>query len=138
MGVVIPGLYPCKRRTRRAVRGSPQAVASGGSLGSGCLSALATSRLLLSGRSSLGRVAARAGLLAATARGLRRVGDLGRPLLRHALVLEGLVLLLVLDVRSCPWHHAPPFVRALYPRPWGRSAERAARSLRRPWRPHVP
>ena len=42
--------------------------------------------------------------LAAAARRAGRVGDLRRALLRHALVLQGLVLLLVLDVRALVGH----------------------------------
>ena len=47
-----------------------------------------------------------------------RVRDLGRALLRHALVLERLVLLLVLYVGSLVGHGSAPFVDALVvPRP---------------------
>src|SRR6266576_2561381 len=71
----------------------------------GCsLAALAAGGLLLRRRAALGGVAARAGLLAAAARRARRVGDLRRSLLRHPLVLQGLVLLLVLDVCSFIGH----------------------------------
>src|SRR5829696_5812179 len=58
---------------------------------------------------------------AAPARRPRRVGDLGRPLLGHALVLEGLVLLLVLDACSLARHrassHRRPRARASSSRP---------------------
>src|SRR5947207_15626798 len=63
------------------------------------LAALPARGLLLGGGSALARARRRAlRLLAATAGRARGVGDLGRPLLGHALVLQRLVLLLVLDV----------------------------------------
>src|SRR5438045_3117440 len=64
----------------------------------GGLTALAAGLFLLRGGAALVRVAALAGLLAAVLGGVRRVGDPGGALLRHPLVLERLVLLLVLDV----------------------------------------
>src|SRR5688500_5993305 len=71
----------------------------------GGLAALATGALLLRGGAALRCVPSGAGLLAAARRRARRVRDLGRPLLRHALVLEGLVLLLVLHARPLlAWH----------------------------------
>src|SRR5215217_1583484 len=50
----------------------------------------------------------RPALLATPLRGAGGVGDLGRPLLRHALVLERLVLLLVLDVGRLRRHRSRP------------------------------
>src|SRR5438477_1222694 len=70
------------------------------------LSALATGRLLLRRRPALGRVAAGARLLAAVCRRLRRVGDLGRALLRHALVPQCFVLTFVLHARSLVRHRS--------------------------------
>src|SRR5438477_4444807 len=85
-------------------RGLGLAVPRGGA------AALAAGGLLLRGRAALLRGAlggaAGAGLLAAPARGARRVRDLRRALLRHALLLELLVLLLVLDVRAFTGHAA--------------------------------
>src|SRR6187200_992328 len=54
--------------------------------------------LLLGSRAALGGVTAQAGLFPTAARGTGRIGDLCCALLRHALVLERLVLLLVLYV----------------------------------------
>src|SRR5215216_6359178 len=62
--------------------------------------------LLLRSRPALRRRAAGTGLLPAPARGARRVRDSGCPLLRHPLVLERFVLLLVLDTRSLIRHEA--------------------------------
>src|SRR5207248_2603522 len=78
----------------------------------GRLAALATGRLLLRRRPALGRVAAGARLLAAVCRRLRRVGDLGRALLRHALVPQCFVLTFVLHARSLVRHRSrlPPSV----------------------------
>src|SRR5687767_7076159 len=70
-------------------------------------STLAARSLLLGRRPALLGAAARARLLAAVARRLRRVGDARSALLRHALVLQGLVLLLVLDARSFVRHVSP-------------------------------
>src|SRR5688500_16468082 len=56
------------------------------------LAALAAGGLVLGGGPALGGVAPRAALLAAVAGRIGRVGDLRRPLLGHALVLERLVL----------------------------------------------
>src|ERR1700733_2019799 len=67
-------------------------------LGGGCLAALAPGRPLLRSRAALLRVRARARLLATAARRFGAVGDASRSRLRHALVLERLVLLLVLHV----------------------------------------
>src|SRR6184192_2978858 len=80
---------------------------SGALLARGRLAALAAGRLLLRGRAALRRAApgaAGAGRLAAAARGALRVRDLRRPLLRHPLLLQLLVLLLVLDARSLSRH----------------------------------
>src|SRR5690349_21486241 len=60
----------------------------GSGLGCGGLPALAPRGLLLRRRPALGRVAAGTGLLAAVRRGIGRVGDPGRPLLGHPLVLQ--------------------------------------------------
>src|SRR3954469_24960581 len=84
-------------------------VAIGSGLLGGGLAALATGGLVLGGRAALVRLAAAAvGLLAAVLRGVGRVGDPGGPLLGHALVLEGLVLLLVLDVAGLRGHRGSP------------------------------
>src|SRR5581483_4262141 len=61
-----------------------------------CLPALAAGSLLLGGGTALLRAAARSGLLAALLRRAGGVGDPGGPALRHPLLLERLVLLLVL------------------------------------------
>src|SRR5205814_4040333 len=81
-------------------------------LARGRLAALAAGGLLLRRRPALRRTAprgARVRLLAALARRARRVRDLRRALLRHALVLQGLVLLLVLDAWSLARHGNPRF-----------------------------
>src|SRR6188768_3384665 len=62
----------------------------------GRLPALAPGLLLLRGRTALRALAALAALLAATLGGALGVGDPGGSLLRHPLVLERFVLLLVL------------------------------------------
>src|SRR4051794_19831812 len=71
------------------------------------LAALASRGLLLRRRPALLGVSAGPGALAATLGRSGRVRDPGRALLRHALVLQGLILLLVLDrhpvLRSCGW-----------------------------------
>src|SRR5437763_10754947 len=75
------------------------------------LAALAAGGLLLGGRPALRRAAARVRrmrFLPAAARGARRVRDSRGPLLRHTLVLQRLVLLLVLDVGSFVRHRVPP------------------------------
>src|SRR5436309_4999788 len=68
--------------------------------------ALAPRGLLLRGRPALGRgrPAARSGLLPASAGGAGRVRDPRRPLLRHPLPLQRLVLLLVLHARPLVGH----------------------------------
>src|ERR671914_1916664 len=69
--------------------------------------AFAAGGLLLRGRPALFRARAGArggGLLSAAARRARRVRDPRRALLRHALLLEAFVLLLVLDARSFVRH----------------------------------
>src|SRR3954447_596589 len=70
------------------------------------LAALAAGLLLLRGRAALRAVAAGAALLAAAGRRALGVGDLGGALLRHALVLEGFVLLLVLHVGRLAGHRS--------------------------------
>src|SRR5689334_3059862 len=118
---------PTRRVSVSGLMGRSVRLAFGPSaLASGRLAALAAGRLLLRGRAALGGVAAGAGLLAAAARGAGRVGDLGRALLGHPLVLEGLVLLLVLDVGLPAWHPRPPTA--------SRSLRRARRSGCRPTR----
>src|SRR5438067_11321875 len=79
------------------------------------LAALAAGCLLLGGRAALLRVRARgrvrSRLLAAATRGARRVGDPRRPLLRHSLFLQLLVLLLVLAAGALVRHESPfPYV----------------------------
>src|SRR5438128_1413394 len=72
------------------------------------LAALAPGRLLLRGRAALRGAALRARgmrLLAAVLRRVGRVRDLRRALLRHPLLLQRLVLLLVLHVRALARHH---------------------------------
>src|ERR1051325_11489401 len=68
------------------------------------LPALPTGRLLLRRGAALLRAAPRSRALASAPGGPRRVGDSGGALLRHALVLQGFVLLLVLDARSLVRH----------------------------------
>src|ERR671914_2198825 len=92
-------------------------------LARGGLAALAARGLLLGGGAALRGAAARAGLLAATARGAGRVGDLRRALLGHPLVLERLVLLLVLDVGFLVGH-ALLIARAPEMKPQASSAAR--------------
>src|SRR3954447_17761521 len=86
--------------------------------------AYASARLLPAlapGRGLLGLVAAAAraarllalaaaAALAALRRGVRGVGDLRRALLAHALLLEALVLLVVLDAGAVILRHGVPFV----------------------------
>src|SRR5688500_6202303 len=98
----------------------------------GRLAALASRGLLLRGRAALTRAATGAGLLASAARGARRVRDLRRALLRHAPVLQGLVLLLVLDVGGLARHREPPTARSFARS--RRSACRGRRVRRRPGR----
>src|SRR3712207_1493689 len=112
------------RLSRSEPRGRASAV-----LASARLAALAAGFLLLGGGAALLGVAARAALLAAVLRRVGRVGDLGGPLLRHALVLEGLVLLLVLDVRTLARHE-----RDLPASRRGNSLTRLAAELLRPQR----
>src|SRR3954451_19481585 len=73
------------------------------------LPAFATSGLVLGSRTALVALA-RSGmrLLAAMLGRLRRVRDLGRPFLRHPLVLQGFVLLLVLHVGRLAGHGGSP------------------------------
>src|SRR5689334_15254976 len=98
----------CRRSGQEPSRRKPTALAS---LARRCLAALAACCLLLGGRSALrGRRSARRAVrcLAAPARGSGRVRDPRGALLRHPLVLERLVLLLVLHVRALVRHSAPP------------------------------
>src|SRR5215216_5740719 len=96
-------------RTRQRAR---LQVAASALLGRG-LAALAAGRLLLGGGPALLGAAALAGRLAAVLGGVRGVGDPGGALLAHALVLEGLVLLLVLHIRRLRRHgHLSPLERS--------------------------
>src|SRR3954470_8944111 len=82
------------------------------------LAALAAGGGLLGVRAALRRVALRGRgvrLLAAVLRSVRRVRDFRRALLRHPLVLQGLVLFLVLDVCTLSGHLTPPFRRKICP-----------------------
>src|SRR5581483_4125320 len=90
-----------------------QACRVGLRLARGGLPALAAGGLLLRGCPTLRRAAARARRvrrLAAAARRAGRVGDARGALLRHALVLQRLVLLLVLDVGALVRHR--PLLRS--------------------------
>src|SRR5690349_11734782 len=90
------GCLPC----RRLCVGGLRHYVDSGLLG-GRIAALAAGLLLLGGRAALAAVAvllARPAGLPALLGRVRIVGDLRGALLRHAFVLEGLVLLLVLDV----------------------------------------
>src|SRR6185312_15127063 len=89
---------PASRALASPTSGSPRS----GRLLRGRLAALAARGLLLCRRPALLRRAAGAGALAAPLGRAGRVGDTGRPLLRHALVLQGLVLLLVLHRHRWP------------------------------------
>src|SRR3954451_16797544 len=78
------------------------------------LSALPSGGFLLRGRTALRRVAAparRVRLLAAATRRARGVRDLRRALLRHALVLQRLVLLPFFPVGALPGMRSPLSVR---------------------------
>src|SRR5687768_9182319 len=101
------------RSSRWAERGGSRAAGVRLGLGGCRLAALAAGGLLLGGCPAL--LGARAGsrLLPALGRGVRGVGDPGRPLLRHALVLQGLILLLVFHAGSRVRHAAPPALSAL-------------------------
>src|SRR5437588_6139363 len=85
-------------------------------LGRGLAALAARFLLLLGGTALLGgaarRAAARARLLATAAGRAGRVGDLGRPLLGHPFVLQGLVLFLVLDVGALRRHAVLPCIDA--------------------------
>src|SRR5437763_12102272 len=81
---------------RAAARSDSNALELGSGLPGRRLPALAAGGLLLRGGAALLRAPAGPGGPAPAARRARRVGDPGRPLLRHPLVLEGLVLLLIL------------------------------------------
>src|SRR6185436_2649219 len=72
------------------------------------LAALSPSVLLLGRRSALLRTSARPGLLTAAAGGAWRIRDPRGAFLRHALALEGLVLLLVLHAWSLVGHLGAP------------------------------
>jgi len=96
-----------RKRRCRAPRQQCPAPTRALRLSCGSAAALASGRLLLRGRPALRRVAAPgagAGRLAAAARRSRRVRDSRRALLRHPLLLQLLVLLLVLDARSLVRH----------------------------------
>src|SRR5205814_5363026 len=101
-----PSLEPLLRLTRRRPSSrAPRTEKPPARLGLACRrpAALAAGSLLLRRRPTLRAAAparARVRLLAAAARRTGRVRDPGRALLRHALVLQGLVLLLVLDAWS--------------------------------------
>src|SRR4029079_5390867 len=85
-------------------------------LAGGRLAALAAGGLFLRSGAALGRRRPRRagmGALAAATGRVGRVGDARRPLLRHSLVLQRLVLLLVLDVGALARHGVPPFLRNL-------------------------
>ena len=70
-------------------------------------------------------------LLPAVLGRVRGVGDLGRPLLRHALVLERLVLLLVLHVGRLAGHRTTSWiVRSSPTRAWRRAVSAAPRRPR--------
>src|SRR5687768_7645017 len=97
-GTATTGRIPSgPQRSPRSARADRSSVAG--------LAALAPGLLLLRGGAALAAVAALAAALAAALGRARGVGDLRRPLLRHALVLEGLVLLLVLHVRLLAARH---------------------------------
>src|SRR5205814_666390 len=118
-------------------------------LAGGGLAALASCGLLLRRRSGLrGRRASGrgAGVLAAATGRAGGIGDLRCPLLRHPLLLELLVLLLVLDVRALVGHSASSRSirrcagqrgrsrcrRPRGPRPPGRGSRPGVRPPRRP------
>src|SRR5439155_10647287 len=86
----LPGTTPPRRAGSPALGGLP----------GGRFAALAAGGLLLGGGAALLRAPAGARRPAASAGRARRVGDAGRPLLGHPLVLQRLVLPLVLDARS--------------------------------------
>src|SRR5437773_12485196 len=80
-----------------------------GSLARCGLAPLAAGGLLLGGGRALAGglpSVARARALPSPARGSRRVGDLGRALLRHPLLAQAFVLVLVLDAWPLVWHRA--------------------------------
>src|SRR5438045_4778309 len=70
----------------------------------GSFPALTPGGFVLCGRTALATITAGAGLLATMLRSVRRVCDLGGALLGHALVLQGFVLLLVLDMGGLRRH----------------------------------
>src|SRR6266571_303257 len=77
---------------------------NGSFLARGRLAPLGARRLLLRGSATLLRAGARPRFLSTAARGAGAVGNAGGPGLRHALFLQLLVLLLVLDVRRLRRH----------------------------------
>src|SRR4051794_20457114 len=80
----------------------------------GRLAALAAGCLVLSGGAALlGIATAAVRLFAAVLRRVGRVGDPGGARLRHALVLERLVLILVLDVGGFRRHRRSPWFERL-------------------------
>src|SRR5262249_36625519 len=107
------------RRRRGAGRGRLRLA-----LPRGSLAALAPGRLLLGGRAALRARATGTGALTAPGRRAGRVGDAGRAGLRLALVLQGLVLLLVLDVGPLRRHLHRRLVDAAAEHPSGRDRRR--------------
>src|SRR4029450_3515061 len=90
-------------RPPNAERGATLALACSGP------APLAAGGLLLCRGASLGRVAtARVRFLTSVLGSVGRVGDPRCALLRHSLVLQRLVLLLVLDIRRLAGHSTPP------------------------------
>jgi hypothetical protein len=106
----------------------------------GCLAALAPRFLLLRSGAALAAVATISALFASALRGAGRVGDPRCALLRHALVLQGLVLLLVLhvcrpasrhaDLPSSPTPEPPGALVSHTPAPSARHAASRPRSWR--------
>src|SRR6185312_11775702 len=88
---------PQPRRHRRNVSARRiESSSKGLAFGCSCLAALAPGGLFLCSRAALGCVSAGARLLPPVLGCVRGVRDLGCTLLRHSLVLQSLVLLLVL------------------------------------------
>jgi len=77
------------------------------------LSAFPAGRFLLSGRPALLWAGAGSGPFATSLGSAWGIGDPCGTFLRHALVPESLVLLLVLHARSLVWHLSPFFVQGL-------------------------
>src|SRR5438876_276278 len=111
-GNAIAGLGKGRLRVRR--RRPVRRVGRHGRRPRRRLATLPAGSLLLGRGAALGARAprrARVRLLAASARGAWRVGNPGRPLLRHAFVLQRFVLLLVLDACPLSRHMSTPFRR---------------------------